>query len=76
MNIVVTLADSAVDRAKQIGQKLKKSGMTIETQLESIGQFIGTSSLADIEKLNAVEGVSAVEELGEVQLPPSPLDPQ
>ncbi len=70
MSIVVTLSDDALSKAKQIGQKLKKSGMTIETELESIGQFIGSSSQADIERLNAIEGVSAVEELGEVQLPP------
>ncbi len=76
MNIVVTLADHAVADAQQISRMLKKTGMTIETQLDSIGQYIGTSSGADVTRLKALEGVAAVEQLGEVQLPPSPLDPQ
>lgn len=76
MNIVVTLADQAMADAGQISRKLKQSGMTIETQLESIGQYIGTSSPADLTRLKAVKGVANVEELGEVHLPPSPLDPQ
>jgi len=76
MNIVVTLADNAVTDAWKISHKLKKSGMTIETQLDDIGQYIGTSSCTDITRLAAIEGVAAVEQLGEVHLPPSPLDPQ
>jgi len=76
MNIVVTLADHAVADAVQISRKLKKSGMSIETHLDSIGQYIGTSSMADLASLKAVKGVANVEELGEVHLPPSPLDPQ
>ncbi|MEJ7589927.1 MAG: hypothetical protein WKF77_00095 [Planctomycetaceae bacterium] len=76
MNIVVTLSDQAVADAGQLSRQLKKSGMTIETQLESIGQYIGTSSPADLPRLKAVKSVANVEELGEVHLPPSPLDPQ
>lgn len=76
MNIVVTLADHAVADAQRISRQLKKSGMTIETHLDSIGQYIGTSSVADVTRLKALEGVAAVEQLGEVQLPPCPLDPQ
>ena len=76
MNIVVTLADHAIADAKKIGAKLKKSGMTIESHLDIVGQYIGTSTIADVARLAAVEGVAAVEKLGEVQLPPSPLDPQ
>ncbi len=76
MNIVVTLADNALTDVREISRKLKKSGMTIQTQLDDIGQYIGTSSGADITRLAAIEGVAAVEQLGEVQLPPSPLDPQ
>lgn len=76
MNVVVTLADHAMADARTISRKLQQSGMNIETHLDNIGQYIGTSSVADVKRLSSVEGVAAVEELGEVQLPPSPQDPQ
>ena len=76
MNIVVTLSDNAIAHATEIGHKLKKSGMTIETQLEGLGQYIGTSPITNLAELSNIPGVAAVEELGEVHLPPSPLDPQ
>ena len=76
LNIVVTLADNAVERFDAIRKQLQKSGMTIETPLAGLGQYIGTSSDAAVAQLAAIKGVAAVEQLGEVHLPPSPLDPQ
>ncbi len=76
LNIVVTLADDAMCRFDAIRKQLQKSGMTIETPLAGLGQYIGTSSGSVVARLAAIPGVAAVEKLGEVHLPPSPLDPQ
>lgn len=76
LNVVVTVADHALSRVGEIGQQLRECGMTIETPLEELGQYIGMIPRSCVAQLSAIRGVTAVEELGEVRLPPSPNDPQ
>ncbi|MFO0979826.1 MAG: hypothetical protein U0996_25730 [Planctomycetaceae bacterium] len=76
LKIVVTVSDQAMSRARQIGKQLGDAGMIIETPLEDLGQFLGSVSQSQFSDLSEIEGVAAVEVLGTLQIPPSPLDPQ
>jgi len=76
LKIVVTISDSAIGEARRIGNELRDAGMIVETPLEELGQFLGTVAQSEFSKLSGIEGVTAVEVLGMVRVPPSPLDPQ
>jgi hypothetical protein len=68
VDLVVTVRDGA--DIHRVAENLAKAGFSVADKMEAIGVISGSASTADIIKLQAVDGVGAVEESMPVQLPP------
>jgi hypothetical protein len=76
LQVVVTLQESAADRIDEVARKLRSAGMIVDQKLALLGQCVGRTPAALLEKLRKVSGVDAVETAGDFQLPDDPHAPQ
>lgn len=60
--VTVKINDSYLDRFDDVVVRLKREGFVLSEPLEGIGVLIGSVSATSLDKIAAVEGVSAVEE--------------
>ena len=60
--VTVKIDDSYLDRFDDVVIRLKREGFVLSEPLEAIGVLIGSVPATSLDKIAAVEGVSAVEE--------------
>jgi hypothetical protein len=60
--VTVKINDSYLDRFDDVVVRLKREGFVLSEPLEGIGVLIGSVPATSLDKIAAVEGVSAVEE--------------
>ena len=72
--VSISVADTFLDRFADVVKRIEQAGLTVDQQLDMIGVITGSIDSDDIDKLDQVEGVAAVERSGGFQLPP-PEDP-
>jgi hypothetical protein len=60
--VTVKIDDNYLDRLDDVVSRLKSKGFVLSTSLDAIGVLTGSVSAASLDKIAAVEGVSAVEE--------------
>jgi hypothetical protein len=62
LTVTVKIDDNYLDRLDDVVSRLKSKGFVLSTSLDAIGVLTGSVSAASLDKIAAVEGVSAVEE--------------
>ena len=68
MEVIVTLADGA--DAPQVVLRLVEAGFHLRQDLAAIGMLVGETEAANMDRLRAIPGVTAVEQSVSVSLPP------
>jgi len=77
VEVIVTIGQDRMDNLKQITSELQTRGLQITNEpLESLGMISGMAESTSIEQLKQVNGVTAVEKVGTVQIPPPDSDVQ
>ena len=77
VEVIVTIGQDRMENLKQITSELQSRGLQITNEpLESIGMISGMAESTSIEQLKRVNGVTAVEKVGTVQIPPPDSDVQ
>ena len=77
VEVIVTVAEDRMASLKQIASELQSRGLEITAEpLESLGMISGMAEAKSIEQLMNVNGVTAVEKAGTVQIPPPESDVQ
>lgn len=71
MDVTILVADDHIDAIDDVAAALQDAGLRLVAVLPATGAITGAvQDQAAIESLEAVEGVAAVEQSQEVQLPP------
>jgi hypothetical protein len=76
VNLSVVVDDQYKDRFSEVVDELKRSGMTVDRQLKSIGVITGSIDSAKVDALKRINGVADVEEAREIQIAPPDSDVQ
>ncbi len=75
-HLQISVADDYMDRFPEVVEDLKKAGLDVEQQLETLGVVSGSIDVEQRAKLDAVQGIAAVELSREYRLPPPDSDIQ
>ena len=71
VEVIVTIGQDRMENLKQIASELQSRGLQITNEpLENLGMISGIAESTSIEQLKQVNGVTAVEKAGTVQIPP------
>lgn len=77
VEVIVTVAEDRKANLKQIASELQSSGLEITAEpLESLGMISGKAAEKNLDQLKNVNGVTAVEKAGTVQIAPPESDVQ
>jgi hypothetical protein len=77
VEVIVTIGQDRMENLKQIASELQSRGLHITNEpLENLGMISGMAESTSIEQLKQVNGVTAVEKVGTVQIPPPDSDVQ
>jgi hypothetical protein len=77
VEVIVTVAEDRKANLKQIASELQSNGLEISAEpLENLGMISGLADAKSIEQLKNVNGVTAVEPSGTVQIAPPESDIQ
>jgi hypothetical protein len=77
VEVIVTIGQDRMENLKQIPSELQTRGLQITNEpLESLGMISGMAESTSIEQLKQVNGVTAVEKVGTVQIAPPDSDVQ
>ena len=77
VEVIVTVGDEYKENLKKIALDLKSCGLEITGEpLERLGMISGMTEAKNIDQLKTVNGVTAVEEAGTVQIAPPESDVQ
>jgi hypothetical protein len=68
-NVSVSIDESHWTRIGEVVQRVRRAGLKVDQQLDSIGVITGSIDPAKIARLRRVEGVTAVEPELTFQLP-------
>lgn len=74
--VVVTVADSHVDKLAELAQSLSSAGLTVDQILTASGIITGEASTASLARLRRMHGVKAVDESGAVRIAPPDAEVQ
>lgn len=75
-NVIVTVADSAIDNIGTVESELAAKGLKVSRVMPMTGVIAGSCPADSLAKLQSVPGVLSVEEELAVQLPPPDSDVQ
>jgi hypothetical protein len=70
VRVVVSASDDHLERMDELAERLRQSGMQIDTLLKTLGALTGSVSRSKLAELGKLEGVSSVEPEREVSVPP------
>ena len=77
VEVIVTVAEDRKANLKQIASELQSRGFEITAEpLESLGMISGKAAEKTLDQLKGVNGVTAVEKAGTVQIAPPDSDVQ
>jgi hypothetical protein len=77
VEVIVTVAEDRKANLKQIASELQSRGLEITGEpLESLGMISGKAAEENLDQLKNVNGVTAVEKAGTVQIAPPESDVQ
>lgn len=77
VEVIITVAEDQTANLKQIASQLQSYGLDITGEpLESLGIICGKAALNILDQLKNVNGVTAVEKAGTVQIAPPEADVQ
>jgi len=69
-DVNISVADDYLDRFPDVVRRMKKAGLKVQQQMDTVGVVSGLIDPSKLSDLEAVEGVSAVERSKQFQLPP------
>jgi hypothetical protein len=77
VEVIITVADDRRANLNQIASQLQSYGLDITGEpLESIGMICGKAAENSLDQLRNVDGVTAIEKAGKVQIAPPESDVQ
>lgn len=68
--VSISVADEFLDRFAEVVKRIEQAGLKVDQQLDTIGVITGSIDSDNIDQLDQVEGVAAVERSRSFQLPP------
>jgi hypothetical protein len=77
VEVIITVAEDRKANLKQIASELQRFGLEITAEpLESLGMISGKAAEKNLDQLKNVNGVTAIEKAGTVQIAPPESDIQ
>jgi hypothetical protein len=77
VEVIITVAEDRKANLKQIASELQSFGLEITAEpLESLGMISGKAAEKNLDQLKNVNGVTAIEKAGTVQIAPPESDIQ
>jgi hypothetical protein len=77
VEVIITVAEDRKANLKQIASELQSFGLEITAEpLESLGMISGKAAEKNLDQLKKVNGVTAIEKAGTVQIAPPESDIQ
>ncbi|MCS5692973.1 hypothetical protein NZK33_13430 [Cyanobium sp. FGCU-6] len=77
VDVIITVAEDRKANLSQIASQLQSYGLDISGEpLESLGMICGRAAETNLDQLRNVDGVSAIETAGTVQIAPPESDVQ
>lgn len=68
--VSISVADEFLDRFAEVVERIEQAGLKVEQRLDTIGVITGSIDSGNIDKLDQVEGIAAIERSRGFQLPP------
>lgn len=75
-DVIVTVADSHAGDIEELAGRLRLAGMHVQGVLGRLGVITGSVELAQLDAIEAVPGVAAVEQQATVRIAPPDADVQ
>ncbi len=76
IDVVVSVKDDHLDHLDRVVADLRAAGLHVRDRLERLGAVTGSVPAGRLDSLSAIDGVDAVEQEREFQLPPPDSDVQ